>query len=467
MSEFQNALFTDDNLYVMHGMNSESEARASLLGSKSEGTTMSQFQNTLFTGDNLYIMHGMNSASVDLIYLDPPFNSKRTYSAPIGSKAAGTSFKDMWSWADVDEACLENMIDNYPYLVQFTKSIEAIHGKPMMSYITFMTQRILEVHRILKPTGSLYLHCDPTASHYLKIVLDRVFGKDNFRNEIVWHYPNRLSQKGFPFPKMHDVILLYSKTDNFVKKEVLDEKWKPSKAQIRRQNRGWEFYKGKLIVYDEKKAIKDGHDLENIEYSKGKTGRKRINSVWIVDMLSSGSKERTGYPTQKPKDLLKRIIEASSNEGDVVFDPFCGCATTCVAAQELNRKWIGIDIEEKAADLVVARLSTEHNIFTDFVHRTDIPQRTDVKIEKPKDAKQRLFEEQKGICTGCKTKMDIRHFHVDHIVPKSKGGGDYYENYQLLCGHCNSIKGDRPMSFLIKKMMKIARARKKTDYPWI
>ncbi len=120
-----------------------------------------KFTNTLYTGDNLYIMDGMNSESVDLIYLDPPFNSKRTYSAPVGSKAAGASFKDMWTWQDVDEAYIEKMVNGYPYLVQFIESIEVIHGKAMMSYLTFMTQRIIEMHRILKSTGSFYLHCDP------------------------------------------------------------------------------------------------------------------------------------------------------------------------------------------------------------------------------------------------------------------------------------------------------------------
>ena len=131
--------------------------------------------NTLWTGDNLYILNGLNSESVDLIYLDPPFNSKRTYSGVIGTKKASVSFKDMWTWQDVDESLLESLFDTHPALAGFIESIEAIHGKAMMSYITYMAQRIMQMHRVLKKTGSLYLHCDPTASHYIKILLDQVF----------------------------------------------------------------------------------------------------------------------------------------------------------------------------------------------------------------------------------------------------------------------------------------------------
>ena len=139
-----------------------------------------KFTNTLYTNDNLYVLSGLNSESVDLIYLDPPFNSKRTYSAPVGSKAAGTSFKDMWTWKDVDEYYLDSLAVNFPSLTQYITSIGKIHSKPMMAYLTYMSQRIIEMHRVLKETGAFYLHCDPTASHYLKIILDEVFGKNNF-----------------------------------------------------------------------------------------------------------------------------------------------------------------------------------------------------------------------------------------------------------------------------------------------
>ena len=166
-------------------------------------------ENTLYTGDNLYILNGMNSESVDLIYLDPPFNSKRVYAAPIGSKAAGTKFKDIWTWNDVDKECL-NSLEDYPELVEYIWSIGRIHSKAMMSYIVFMMQRIIQLHRVLKPTGSLYLHCDPTASHYLKIVLDEVFGKDGFKNEIIWSYRTGGASKQH-WSRKHDTILFLCK----------------------------------------------------------------------------------------------------------------------------------------------------------------------------------------------------------------------------------------------------------------
>ena len=166
-------------------------------------------------------------------------------------------------------------------------------------------------------------------------------------------------------------------------------------------------------------------------------------------LLTLNQKRRTGYPTQKPLALLNRIIKASSKDGDIVFDPFCGCATTCVAAQQLNRKWIGIDIETKATDILIQRLSDDAGLFTDFVHRADIPQRTDLTIEPiTKSVKEKLYKQQKGLCNACNVSMRIIDFEVDHIIPKSKGGGDYYENYQLLCGNCNKVKGDRPMEYL-------------------
>jgi site-specific DNA-methyltransferase (adenine-specific) len=172
-------------------------------------------QNTLYTNDNLYILSGMNSESVDLIYLDPPFNSKRMYSAPVGSKAAGASFKDMWTWQDVDEYYLDTLADQFPVLTRYIADIGDVHSEPMMAYLTYMAQRIIEMHRILKETGSLYLHCDPTASHYLKILLDFVFGKNNFRNEIVWCYTGPSGTKR-NFPAKHDTILRYSKSDAFI-----------------------------------------------------------------------------------------------------------------------------------------------------------------------------------------------------------------------------------------------------------
>jgi DNA modification methylase len=387
-------------------------------------------QNTLFTNDNLFVLYGMNSEIVDLIYLDPPFNSKRMYSAPIGTKAAGASFKDMWTWEDVNDAYLDKLIEKYPDLVNFIRSIGRMHSKAMMAYITYMTQRVIELHRILKSTGSFYLHCDPTASHYLKILLDEVFGSKNFRNEIIWSY-QRWTGATEKFQSMHDVILFYRKSESVTFNPL------------------YEGYSAKSMHKGKRFSTTEQGKVVKQDYTEDTTRQKLMRDVWDISILNSQSKERTGYPTQKPLALMHRIIKASSNQGDIVLDPFCGCATTCVAAQQLGRKWIGIDIEKQAAGVLVERLGDDAGLFKDFIHRTDIPKRTDIAIEPPSPSvKQRLFTQQEGHCNACSIELPIHQFEIDHVIPKSKGGGDYYENYQLLCGSCNRIKGDRPMEYL-------------------
>jgi len=396
--------------------------------------TRRTFPNTLYTNDNLYVLSGFNSETVDLIYLDPPFNSKRTYSAPVGRKAAGASFKDMWTWNDVDEQNLETLAIAVPELTKYIASIGKIHGKSMMAYLTYMAQRIVEMHRVLKETGSLYLHCDPTASHYLKILLDGIFGKKNFVTEIIWSYAwgVRTTKR---WNRKHDVILMYAKSRDFTfnYKNVLEER-KTSEATKNRLQ-----YKGAMTT----------------DWNKGRGTEKLAlpTDVWYIPTINAMSRERTGYPTQKPLELVKRIILASSNEGDIVMDPFCGCATTCVAAQQLQRKWIGIDIEKQAVNVLIQRLSDAGRLFRDFVATDQIPKRSDLKEVLPSESiKQRLYKQQDGKCNACGHDFECRNLEIDHIVPKSKGGGDYYENYQLLCGSCNRIKGDRPMEYLRLKI---------------
>jgi site-specific DNA-methyltransferase (adenine-specific) len=404
--------------------------------------TKRNFQNTFYTNDNLYVLSGLNSESVDLIYLDPPFNSKRTYSAPVGSKAAGASFKDMWTWKDVDEHHLDSLVDHSPTLTKYITCIGEIHGKPMMAYLTYMSQRIIEMHRVLKETGSLYLHCDPTASHYLKILLDFIFGKNNFRNEIVWCYTIGGKSKR-TFGKKHDIVYFYSKGKDYVFniKGASIERKPNSHMKTAQDERG--------RAYQEKTDKKTGK-VYKYYLDEGKIAE----DYWLgIETLNRESKERTGYPTQKPLALIKRIILTSSNEGDVVMDPFCGCATTCVAAQQLQRKWIGIDIEKQAVNVLVQRLSDDAGLFNDFVATEQIPQRSDLKEVLPSEStKQRLYKKQNGKCNACGQDFEMRNLEIDHTIPKAKGGGDYYENYQLLCGSCNRIKGDRPMEYLRLKI---------------
>jgi site-specific DNA-methyltransferase (adenine-specific) len=395
------------------------------------------FTNTLYTNDNLYVLSGMNSAIADLIYLDPPFNSKRFYSAPIGSKAAGTSFKDMWTWEDVDEEYLNTLAENFPALTEFIAAIGVIHSPAMKAYLTYMAQRIVEMHRILKDTGSIYLHCDPTASHYLKILMDEIFGRDNFRNEIIWHY-RRWTGKAKKFQSLHDIILFYTKSDKYTFNEQYTTY---TEGSVARKEQGvlHRFKRGEKPLLVSNKSIDE----------KG----VRENDVWHIPYIAPSSKERTGYPTQKPLTLLHRVIKASSNEGDLVLDPFCGCATTCVAAQQLGRRWIGIDIEKQAVDILVERLSDDAGLFKNFVNTEIPPQRTDLqRVEPKKQTKELLYKDQAGLCKACGTAFDIWNLEIDHIIPKSRGGGDYYENYQLLCGHCNRLKSNNPMESLRQKI---------------
>lgn len=474
-------------------------------------------QNTLFTNDNLFILNGLNSEIADLIYLDPPFNSKRTYSAPIGSKSAGASFKDMWTWQDVNEAYLDKLIEKYPALVDFINSIEATHSKAMKSYITYITQRMIELHRVLKKTGSIYLHCDPTASHYLKQMMDCIFGRDNFRNEIVWQRNDGRGKgsqhKAKKFGANTDIIFFYSKTDNFYfkatnditdNKEILEKfnkidengrryytgipifcsrsmgdrpnlcyEWKgfknpyPSGWRLSKERLEEEYRKGNIVIREDNGKIERRKYLENYQ-------GKPMDNNWI-DIPRATGNEYTGYPTQKPLALLHRIIKASSKEGDLVLDPFCGCATTCVASEQLKRKWVGIDIEAKAVEVLIDRLEKDGHINDglkfkekglDFIHRVDIPQRTDIPQILPTDkpTKERLYKEQNGKCKACDVEMRIVDFEVDHIIPRARGGGDYYENYQLLCASCNRIKGARPMEYLRAKIITRAKYIKKIQF---
>ena len=297
-----------------------------------------------------------------------------------------------------------------------------------------MSQRIVEMHRVLKETGLLYLHCDPTASHYLKILLDFIFGKNNFRNEIIWCYRGGGSPKK-DFGRRHDSLFRYSKTGDYVFNA--DSIRIPYQAEGlgRTDDAMWGKHKGTDKVYKPNPLGKIPEDW------------------WTMNILNANDPERTGYPTQKPLALLKRIVLASSNEGDIVLDPFCGCATTCVAAQQLNRKWIGIDIEKQATRVLIQRLSDDAGLFKDFVATDQIPKRSDIKEVLPSESvKQRLYKEQDGKCNACGQDFELRNLEIDHIVPKSKGGGDYYENYQLLCANCNRIKGDQPMEYLRMKI---------------
>ena len=403
---------------------------------------------TIFEGDNLHILRGLDSETIDLIYLDPPFNSNRTYEAPIGSDAAGAAFKDAWTLSDLDNAWHGELAEHEPALYSAISAAEFSHSKGMKAYLIMMGIRMLEMRRILKPTGSIYLHCDPTAGHYLKTMMDAVFGVGNFRNEIAWCYRGA----GYPkkdFGKRHDSIFRYSKGSEYTFNldDVREEYAEATKARFK-------------------------HYIGNKRKS-GDFGIQKLNPLgkhpddwWQIQPIAPSAKERLGYPTQKPLALLDKIIKASSNRGDIVLDPFCGCATTCIAAERLQRQWIGIDLSPKAVELVKLRLERDLDL-TEYegllgdkvIHRIDIPARLEpeeprqihaatlfsiedseamalsqVELRQYKTYKHTLFGLQEGKCNGCEVLFPFRNMTIDHIIPRSRGGSDAPDNLQLLCG---------------------------------
>ena len=416
----------------------------------------------------------MNSDTVDLIYLDPPINSNRNYAAPIGSKAAGAAFKDTWALDDVDLAWHGEIAERQPALYAIVDATGLSHGKGMKSYLIMMAVRLLEMKRILKASGSIYLHCDPTAGHYLKMLMDSISGPSLFRNEIIWGYGGRGAKAvSKQFPRNHDLIYLYGaargRKHHRVYQEILHSLKKlPSHIRIDKHGKPFKTsprgdYTDESIARLEKEdrihrtasgniRIKYFLELRNSTV----VDKRQVGDFWvdIPDMMHTPKVERTGYPTQKPLALLERIIQASTDEGDMVLDPFCGCATTCVAAERLGRHWVGIDLSPKAVDLVKLRLRKELMLTHAVVHREDIPQRTDLgELPNYRTHKHSLYGIQEGCCNGCRHFFEFRHLEVDHIVPRTKGGSDHPDNLQLLCGSCNRMKGQGSHEELVAKLI--------------
>ena len=414
----------------------------------------SNFKNrTLYHGDNLDFLRGMNSETVHLIATDPPFNKNKDFHATPDSLARGARFSDRWSWErDVHEDWVDSIKDDWPAVWSVIETARMSYGDDMGAFLCWLGVRLMEVHRVLRPDGSLYLHIDHTAHAYVKALMDGIFGQRNFRNEIAWCYKSGGVSPRY-FAKKHDNILFYSKGKQYP--------FNPLKVKSYGQTGGGQG--GKVQYY---KDALGTYSLVN------------ARDWWEISMLSTTHPERTGYPTQKPLALYERMILASSNAGDVVVDPFCGCATTPVAAERLGRKWIGMDIWDGAYQTILERLESEglavedtdpeqpHLITTGDVHyETKPPERTDdnevaapnfrLKVRRPAEPWQRithrgmvnvLVQAQADlngvICGGCGRTLEREFMELDHITPKSDRGENHILNRILLCRPCNGRKRD-------------------------
>jgi DNA modification methylase len=357
--------------------------------------------NQLFYGDNLAVLRDhIADQSVDLIYLDPPFNSRQDYNVLFaekdGARSASqiTAFKDTWEWNEESSLAYEQVVEAGGRVAEAMRAFRTLlGGTDMLAYLAMMAPRLVELRRVLKESGSIYLHCDPTASHYLKLLMDGVFGAQNFKNEIIWRRKGGSALKGMNhFSNATDTLLFYSKSDpckfhpvflpldqEYIEEHFtkVDEKGRRYQATVMRSPNprpnlrydykgyktppnGWAVSRARMEELDRLGELHFPEDTGKQIYRKiylDTYPGQPANNLWIdISTLKGKAAEILGYPTQKPEALLERILKASSDEGDVVLDPFCGCGTAVQVAQKLNRRWIGIDITHLAIGLIKTRL---------------------------------------------------------------------------------------------------------------
>ena len=473
-------------------------------------TTQNFSNRTIFHGDNLDFLRNINSESVDLIATDPPFNKNKDFHAASNTKAAGASFTDRWHWDDdVLPQWQDSLRDDKPQTWHFINGVRGAGHDDMAAFLCWLGVRLMECHRILRPTGSLYLHIDQTAQAYTKVLMDTIFGRKNFRNEIVWKRATGRSD-GKHWGNTSDFVLYYTKSDKRVWRDTLVAKEDVEASTVNltgaavsngESGKPWRGYDptdigrhwavpltGKFAEWIEKnripgyRSIKGVHarldalaKAELVYWTRNGIPRLirpaeayagvKMNNVWTdIPMLTSKSKEKLGYPTQKPLALYERIIKASSNEGDMVLDPFCGCATTPVAAERLGRRWIGMDTWEKTHQVVLDRLNAERRMFDENdirlvsnpneLERTDdddtaaayLPQiyRRNRQSSIPRDEMMRILVDKWGlVCWGCGFEPpNIDHLELDHNTPASSGGSNELHNRAPLCGPCNRRKSN-------------------------
>ena len=474
------------------------------------------FENrTLYHGDNLAFLRGMNTGTVNLIATDPPFNKSKDFHATPDSLASGASFQDRWSWHDdIHDDWLTAIMRDEPEVWSVINTAKQVYGDDMGAFLCWLGVRLLEMHRILADDGSIYLHIDHTAHAYVKALMDAVFGKANFRNEVVWRSTTAHSDAN-RFGMNTEILLFYSKGDGWTWNQLYEPYDDAYKARFRFKDtdgRLWQDdnltakglsgggytyeYKGKTELWRVPLETMERLDAEGRLHitKRGGIRRKRyldesegrpLQQLWAdINPINSQAKERTGFPTQKPLALYERIIKASSNPGDMVLDPFCGCATTPVAAERQGREWVGMDIWDGAHDQVLARLEKENLAvrgrrprarvgagkgggeaglltFGDITYSTTPPKRTDdgepatlvlrtptgraPRYPAPRTQHSKLLADIGAFCQGCGAdyQFDSRVLEVDHINPRSQDGTDAYENLTLLCPPCNKEKRDR------------------------
>lgn len=480
-------------------------------------------KNAIYLGDNLDHLRSLPTESVDFSYNDPPWNTKKEFNAPVGTEAEETQFIDNWFWDDVKSDQFWELTSTYPQLAQIIGLInDTKKKKSLKAYLVMIAMRLIEIHRVLKKTGTVYIHCDPNISSYLKLILDAIFGKSNFRNEIIWRRFSGLKPVTKNLPKNADIILRYTKSDLFTWNQ--EAMYLPhDEISSKRYNKDDYDGRGRYALdhldvpaFDRPKyellgitakyswtkekalqGVKDGIVVRrgNRVYYKNylNTSRgKQLDTIWLdIPCIGPRHVEATGYPTQKPLKLLTRLIEASSNPGDVVLDAFCGSGTTCIAAEILHRRWIGIDVGTETIKFIKKRFESiedqskfwNANItnlvdYIDYIEEPGPPFESQLPVLNPENIpkfreqilvnnkKERednpiiykfytkeIYKEQAGLCNcePCSVPLRPQDITIDHIDPN---GPDEKVNLQILCWRCNMLKGTRSMSWLTKAIKK-------------
>ena len=464
---------------------------------------------TIFTKGNLRVLRALEPESIQMVYADPPFNSRKEWAVPIGSTAAGAMFKDAWTLNDIDAAWSGEIRARAPAVSAQIEAAGLSSGRSMQAYLTMMAVRLIEIRRILKPSGVFYLHCDSTSGAYLKVLCDAVFGASQFRNEVIWKR-TAVHSSTRRFAPAHDTILMYSRSDKYKWNQTYqpcDAEYLRTKYQhtdeaggrysldnltgpgLREGESGgpwrgcdpgargchWAIPRtwpgSEKVPSGPRDALDYLDSIGRIHWPKKEGGFPRFirrlsdmpgmrtqDVITDIAPINAMARERTGYPTQKPLALLSRLIESATDPGDMVLDPSAGCATALVAAEAAGREWIGIDVSQVAIRLVKERMRDELGLFgLSIIHRTDVPRR---KGKRSKNIREILYGKQAGNCNLCRFIFPLRNMILDHIIPRAHGGPDDDENLQLLCGTCNSLKGVRTMTEAITALVKEREGRK-------